>query len=96
MLYDLEIPCWKSEHIRYSLFVAAPSLIIWGFGIPLVAWIILSKNKNDLESIELREKYGFLYNGYKRDNYFWEIIIMYRKILCIFVSVFMNRIGIIV
>ena len=93
MLYDLEIPCWKSEHIRYSLFVAAPSLIIWGFGIPLVAWIILSKNKNDLESIELREKYGFLYNGYKKSYYFWESVIMYRKIMIIFISVFMGRFG---
>ena len=93
MLYDLEVTCWKSEHIRYSLFVAAPSLINWGFGIPFVAWIILSRNKKDLETIELREKYGFLYNGYKKSYYFWESIIMYRKIMIIFISVFLGRFG---
>ena len=43
-----------------------------------------------------KEKFGFLYNGYKRKDYYWEIIIMYRKILSIFVSVFLNRIGVIV
>ena len=79
--------------MRYSLFVAAPSLINWGFGIPFVAWIILSRNKKDLETIELREKYGFLYNGYKKSYYFWESIIMYRKIMIIFISVFLGRFG---
>ena len=93
MLYDLEVACWKSEHIRYSVFVAAPSLIIWGFGIPLVAWIVLSKNKKNLEMIDLREKYGFLYNGYKKSFYFWESVIMYRKIIIIFISVFLSEFG---
>ena len=93
MFYDLEVTCWDSEHMRYSLFVAAPSLINWGFGIPFVAWIILSRNKKDLETIELREKYGFLYNGYKKSYYFWESIIMYRKIMIIFISVFLGRFG---
>ena len=37
-----------------------------------------------------------MYNGYKRHNYFWEIVIMYRKILCIFIAVFLNRVGIVV
>jgi len=37
-------------------------------------------------------KFGFLYTAYKRDNYYWEIIIMYRKILCLFVFVIMSAI----
>ena len=93
MLYDLEVSCWRSEHIKYILFVATPSLIIWGFGIPLIAWITLSRNKSDLELIDLREKYGFLYNGYKKSFYFWESVIMYRKIMIIFISVFLSEFG---
>lgn len=41
-------------------------------------------------------KYGFLYKGYKRDNYYWEIVIMYRKICCLCVAVFLNNFGVIV
>jgi hypothetical protein len=66
MLHDLEILCWNSQHLNYNSLVAVPSLIIWGFGIPLFAWIILARNKNSLEEIEVRQKYGFLFNGYKK------------------------------
>lgn len=49
-----------------------------------------------LETNSVKEKYGFFYNGYKRQNYFWEIIIMYRKILCIVLSIFLRQVGLIV
>jgi hypothetical protein len=45
--------------------------------------------------IETREKYGFLYNGYKKKYYYWESINMYRKIAVIFVSVFLKLAGVI-
>src|SRR5438270_701492 len=31
----------------------------------------------------MKEKLGFLYNGYKLQYFYWEVIIMYRKILLI-------------
>jgi predicted outer membrane repeat protein len=92
---DLEIVWWQTEHINYSLMIAIPSIIVWGFGIPLFAWIILSRHKNQLEVIDTREKYGFLYNGYKKNYYFWESINMYRKITMIFISVFLKLAGVI-
>ena len=90
---DLVIQCWSSTHVLYSLALAVPSLIVWGFGIPLYAWIILAKYKEDLDLIEIREKYGFLYNGYKKNFYFWESVNMYRKIWVIFISVFFLKLA---
>jgi hypothetical protein len=49
----------------------------------------------ELDYIETREKYGFLYNGYKKTYYFWESVNMYRKISIIFVSVFLRVAGVI-
>ena len=37
--------------------------------------------------------FGFLYNGYKKEYYFWEIVIMYRKIAIIFIAVFIANYG---
>ena len=56
---------------------------------------MMRSNREGLDTIAVKEKFGFLYNGYKRSSYFWEIVIMYRKILMIGISVFMNRIGLI-
>ena len=55
-------------------------------------YILLSKDREYLATVEVKIKFGFLYQGYKRDNYYWEIIIMYRKILCLFVFVIMSAI----
>ena len=82
-------------HLNFSFMIAVPSIIIWGFGIPAFAWMTISKNKDDLDLIETREKYGFLYNGYKKAFYFWESVNMYRKISIIFVSVFLKAAGVI-
>ena len=81
--------------MNYSMMIVVPSLIIWGFGIPAFAWLVLSRNKENLDDIETREKYGFLYNGYKKKYYYWESVNMYRKISIIFVSVFLRVSGVI-
>ena len=75
--------------------IAVPSLVIWGFGIPAFAWLVLARNKDNLDLIETREKYGFLYNGYKKKYYFWESVNMYRKISVIFIAVFLRVFGVI-
>lgn len=35
-------------------------------------------------------KYGFLFNGYKLETFFWEVIVLYRKISIVMVSVFFS------
>ena len=42
---------------------------------------------------DVKEKYGFLYNGYKFTSYYWESVIMYRKVAMIFIAVFLKASG---
>lgn len=72
---------------------ALPSIIIWGLGIPAFAFLLLQKEKDRLKRIEVKEKYGFLYNGYQKRFYYWEVVIMYRKIMVIFIAVFIAAFG---
>eukprot|EP00347_Sterkiella_histriomuscorum_P024148 403332142 len=95
VLDDLEVICWDNAHNFFSLFIAAPSIIVWGLGIPFFAFVLLRRNQSKLESIETRQKLGFLYRGYKFEQYYWEIVIMYRKIMLVFVQVFISQYGII-
>eukprot|EP00347_Sterkiella_histriomuscorum_P005934 403354704 len=92
---DLEVTCWDVQHYIYSYFVALPSIIVWGLGIPFFALILLLRVRKNLDSIETRQKFGFLYRGYKQDFYFFEIIIMYRKVLIIFIAIFVKSAGVI-
>ena len=76
--------------------MALPSLVVWGLGIPLFAFFLLNKEKSKLNTLAVKEKFGFLYNGYKRQFYYWEVIIMYRKIAMVIISVVIYTFGTIV
>ena len=54
---------------------------------------MLYSNKKRLEEIQCREQYGFLYNGFKKKWYFWESVNMIRKIMIIFIAVFLDVAG---
>ena len=52
-------------------------------------------DRKNLDTLRVKEKLGFLFRGYRYKLYFWEIVIMYRKIALIFISVFVVNIGVI-
>ncbi|CDW85822.1 UNKNOWN [Stylonychia lemnae] len=95
VLEDLEIVCWEQQHLFYTNFVSIPTVLIWGIGIPLFAYLILLKHRMKLENIDMRQKYGFLYRGYRTKYFYWEIVIMYRKIVIIIIAVFIGSFGVI-
>jgi hypothetical protein len=44
--------------------------------------------------MDVKGKFGFLYNGYRNPQaYYWEIVIMYRKITIIFIQIFLAQLG---
>ncbi len=75
-------------------------------GIPLFALVCLVSNRTILKKsltnrdllneeekaalIRVKLKYGFLFDGYVARVYFWEILILYRKILLIMSTVFLS------
>ena len=79
-----------------SYYVALPCLIIWGLGIPAAVYSLMNKWKDKLTTRDVKRQFGFIYKGYKLHNYYWEIVIMYRKIMCIFVATFLRPYGVIV
>jgi len=92
---DLQIECGKGPHFFWAFLVAMPALIVWGLGIPFFAIQLLRKEKYHLDTPAIREKFGFLFRGFKKDYYYWECVIMYRKIILIFIAVFLVNFGVI-
>ena len=50
---------------------------------------ILCKNRGDLFKYKMKSRYGWLYEGYNKDNFYWEFLISGRKTILIFISVFL-------
>ena len=67
--------------------------MFWGLGIPLTALVFLHRNRKNIKQGEIKLKYGYLFLGYNPDQYYWEFIIIYRKVFIAFVSVFLATVS---
>ncbi|CDW73142.1 UNKNOWN [Stylonychia lemnae] len=108
LMPDLSQKCFQGSHSGYILAVSFPSVIIWALGIPAFALILLMRNRKIILQIEssqnlskadkwtikrIKTRLGFLFNGYKIKTFYWEIVILYRKILIVMITVFLSSIS---
>jgi hypothetical protein len=91
---NLTIRCWDAEHRRYAMGVALPGILLWGLAVPLLALVRLCMKRRTLDMLETRIHFGFLYNGYRPQRFYWEFIILYRKILIITIAVFIFNVSV--
>ncbi|CDW77647.1 UNKNOWN [Stylonychia lemnae] len=73
---DLQINCSTKQHQYFSLLIALPGLIVQGIGIPFFAFVLMFRKSKNLDTLETRAQYGFLFRGYKKQFYNWEIYSM--------------------
>ena len=91
---QMNIRCWQGKQMEYALTVALPSIILWGIGVPAIFLLIITSERKKFYEIETKIKYGFMVNGYKPRKYYWEFVILYRKIVIITISVFIGQISV--
>jgi hypothetical protein len=91
---NLDIRCWDETHRRYALTVAMPFLLIFSIGLPTIVLGYLIKEQAYIDEIKNRVCLGFLYNGYKHRHFYWEFVILYRKIIIICLTVFLNTVSV--
>jgi hypothetical protein len=91
LLANLEIRCWEGDHLFYALTCALPGIIIWVITTPALSILFLSRRRKDLNDIEQKLKFGFLYHGFKESRFYWEFVILYRKVILIALAVFLTN-----
>ena len=47
---DLEEPCWRDRHLVYVLVLALPQVVLYVFGLPLLALLMMFRNRNKLNN----------------------------------------------
>ena len=61
MLIDLSIPCWDNAHTTWAFMLGLPMVLVWVVGLPLFAFNVLRKYKDDLELETVIRMYKMLY-----------------------------------
>jgi hypothetical protein len=93
---ELQIQCWKGEHLSYVLWYGIPCIVVWVFAVPISCLLFMRSRLNELESLENKFRFGFLWNGYKKERFYWEFAIIGRKIVTICAIIFIYNISVLV
>jgi hypothetical protein len=88
---ETDVRCWTTEHKFYMFAVALPTLLVWSVGLPLLSFSILACKRRKLNQLENKLRFGFLYNGYTENVFYWEAVVIYRKVLIIACKVFFEN-----
>ncbi|CAI2360059.1 unnamed protein product [Moneuplotes crassus] len=88
---DLDMECLSSKHLLWIFLVAIPMFFIYGIGIPLTAFILLYRSRNNLNNIEIKRYFLVLYQGLKPRVFYWEFVNTSRKVTILIVVVFLAQ-----
>ena len=85
---DYSIECFIGTHADY-VFATYFFLALYGLGIPLGSFYLIYQYRNRLYSQNIANSLKFLYIEYKPNRYYWELVIVFRKVAIICMSVFL-------
>jgi len=94
LLDETEVKCWTKFHILWSVIIGLPNLILWTVIFPLFLFKVISEDVKKKKGSNHKEgEYSFIYTGLKPGRFYWEFVIMIRKVLFIVILVFFNMIS---
>jgi len=89
---DFNIVCWSDEHKAWAFTLGFLMLGLYAFGIPAGFAYILYFNHHHVKK-HYKRVFNFIYQGYRDDFYYWEVMIMIRKFAFAFISVMFKPSG---
>ena len=95
LMADLQEPCFIGRHKAYIFLLTIPQLVCYVLGLPLIAAILIFRNKEHLYKSRFSTRYSLLYIGYRKDREWWELIIALRKIAVVSIGTFGTVMGVV-
>ena len=91
---EMGVRCWNQRHSFYALLAALPAVLLWSMGIPALVLLLLIRYRKRLSEERILKMVGYLCASYKPHLYFWEIILMYRKVAIILLYIFVSSLSV--
>ena len=84
------LQCGSAEHDSLVHFCVIPLFLSLVVAPPLLYLFYLIKGRKDQECDTYRSRAFLITNGYKPEFFYWEFLILTKKILLLFISIFLN------
>ena len=97
---DLEESCWEGRHLLMVFLLGISQVLLFVVCLPSLVFVLLRRNviklpdgSSGLSKHVTIVRYGLFYGAYKDESYYWELVITFRKISIIALSVFGPTMG---
>ena len=88
VLSSLNTSCEDNYYMRWRNMFYLPVLSFWIIIFPFLCLSKLFAARNNLENPQIKLYFGFFYFGYKPEFFYWEFMIMYRRIAMMGITLF--------
>jgi len=96
LVADMSVQCWTPTHNSWVSAVGVPMVIGYIIGGPLLVFYFLYHSRAELlkpfdqVNKSVVRKYHFLFKGYEPQFYYWELVVLSRKMFMVVVAVFLE------
>lgn len=77
---DASIVCWSPGHKIWALGFGLPMFLLYGIGIPSVALVYMRRKNKKYDQQRFNRAFGFLMAPYRKEMWYWDVVIMFRKL----------------
>jgi len=77
ILNNVSVECYTEQYNSYTYGLVVPFLLLWILGFPVIMFALLFMRRTELEKIEVKNKFGFLYGEYNQSTFYWEFVKIY-------------------
>jgi type IV secretory pathway VirB2 component (pilin) len=93
LLEDLSVECGTAKANGFQFGVGLIGFLLYGLGIPAIAFAVLYRRRNSLTKPKNMRVYGFIYSGFKNQWYYWESLVSLRKVGMSIAAIFLSQVG---
>jgi len=90
---DYDVECSDPANAGWIYGLGMSGLLLYGAGIPLGSFLVMWRRRDRLQDASIRSKLGFLYVTYTADAWYWEMIVLLRKVGLAVIAVLLAPLG---
>lgn len=94
LVLDLDVCCHNTEALTFMYGLGMPSIFLFALGIPGFAGLYMYFVRQRLDDADVVATLGFFMSGFKRETFYWEVMIMLRKLAIVAITVVVEPWGV--